>query len=52
MEINEKSELIWDAEVFSSGRTGSYFIYQTYRLPFYFSSDSEHNIYKIANNFV
>lgn len=52
IEVNENSELIWDAEIISKSATGSEWSYQVYRLPVYFESDSELNINKTANNLI
>ena len=50
--INSNSELVWDAEIFSKSGTGSYWVYQVRRYPFYSENDTEHDIYSSANNLI
>lgn len=44
VEIDQNSNLIWNAEVFSKSATGNVHGYQAYRLPFYSSNELEHDI--------
>lgn len=52
IEVDSNSELVWDAEIFSKSETGSSWVYQVRRYPFYSENDTEHDISRTINNLI
>ena len=52
VEVDNKGNLIWDAELISKGERGYFYGYRVFRYPIYFSDDREHDLYTEGQNLI